>query len=98
MKQENIRNKLLISKWWDLEDKILKMRKIYYESNKNKIAEQGKIYRNDNKNKIAERKKKYREQNSEKIKVQKSALKICDICNKQITSSHLARHKRIHVD
>ncbi|HNL16796.1 MAG TPA: GIY-YIG nuclease family protein [Chitinophagales bacterium] len=72
--------------------------KIYYENNKDKIIKMRKMHYENNKDKLLKEKRKYREINAEKIKASKSALKTCDICSKQITSSHLARHKRIHVD
>lgn len=97
----------------DNREKLLQQHKEYYKRNKEEMLQKMKEHRKkpeikekikqykatpEYKNKKAEWDKKYRELYAEKIKASKSALKTCDICSKQITSSHFARHKRMHVN
>lgn len=66
----------------------------YYNDNKEHVKEREKQYALSNKEKIKERNKQYRAEHTEEIKTKKSAKKPCELCGKEISSCHLARHKR----
>ena len=66
--------------------------KEYKKDNKDKIREQRKEYHQANK----EYYKEYHQDHKEKIHEYKKEKVKCNICGKEISRSHLARHKKLH--
>lgn len=68
--------------------------KQYRIEHKEELKEKAKQYRAEHIEELKERSKQYRVEHTEEIKAKKSAKKPCELCGKEITSNHLARHKR----
>lgn len=92
-------NKEVIKEWnkkyrEEHKEDIKEKDKKYRENNREKLLQQKKEYYNDNKTKILEQMKKHREEHKEEINKKRKQKVTCDICNKEITKSHLPRHKK----
>jgi hypothetical protein len=68
--------------------------KEWYNENKQKLSEYKKEYAEDHKEKISEYQKQYRNDNKERLSENRKIKVHCDICNCDITKSHLLRHNR----
>ena len=73
------------------------LHKVYYEANKEDIIKKVHEYAATHKEDISKRSKNYREVHKEQIKARKSKVCICEICNREYTHDHKARHERTKV-
>jgi len=71
--------------------------KEYYEANKEDIIKKVHEYASTHKEDISKRNKNYREVHKEQIKARRSKVCICEICNREYTHDHKARHERTKV-
>ena len=71
--------------------------KAYYVANKEDIIKKVHEYAATHKEEISRRSKNYRENHKEQIKARKSKVCICEICNREYTHDHKARHERTKV-
>ena len=71
--------------------------KAYYVANKEDIIKKVHEYAATHKEDISKRSKNYREVHKEQIKARRSKVCICEICNREYTHDHKARHERTKV-